>query len=179
MASGIAVWKVHRRLPSVYYQNALWLSISTPVTMAASLAYNIIAARSLGPRVYGRFALVIAVVGWFSAVAQGSGTTVLTVQAAKAPSSARQLVRPGITVQAAFGLAGFLPSIWILWLIGRDSRLLLPAVIAGVGNVAYLVTSVPIALHRGSDRMSWGGLLAACSVATVWFALLGAALRPG
>lgn len=123
--------------------------------------------RYLGPQDFGRYAFVLGVGSWLVALAQSSGTTALLVLAAQDRQDARSLIWPGLKIQASIGLIAILISLPSVWILSQDVGLLLPIVIYGLGNLAYIIVSVPVSIFRGLDRMEWGLAFSASGVMTV------------
>lgn len=160
------------KVQSTFWRNVFWLGITTVGTMAASFFYGVMVARYLGPLQFGRFSLVVGVGGWLISLSQSSGSTALTLLAAKERQQCGQLLRPGMAIQAGVGVLASLISLPAIWLLSKDSVLLLPTALYCLANLSYLIISVPISIYRGLDRMEWG-LTYTCVSLSIVLLMLG------
>jgi O-antigen/teichoic acid export membrane protein len=163
------------------FRNIFWLGCATGGSLITSLIYGLLAARHLGPADFGRFSLIVGIGALMSNLAQGAGTSVLTVLTAQRFRSADALVLPGILSQALVGSACLALSVPLVLILGSDRTLFAPAVIYCAGSVSLLVYSAPIAIFRGLNKMHWSiaqtvaGLL---TIASAWTVIQrGAGLR--
>ena len=157
-------------------KNALWLGFATGGSLITSLVYGLLAARYLGPEDFGRFSLIVGVGALMANVAQGAGTSVLTVLSAQQYRPPGQLLLPGLLTQAVIGIACVALSVPLVLLLGRDRSLLVPALAYCGGSICLLMYSAPVAIFRGLNKMQWSvaqpiaGLL---SLVGVWLAARG------
>jgi len=149
-----------RRLIS---HNLLWQTSTILVATVATLTYGLLVARYLGPSGFGRFSLIAGVIGWIIGLAQGGGANALMLLSAQDRRQAGNLLWPGIAIQLVVGVVAVLVGLPMVWIFSHDIGLLLPAVVYGIANLIYLVTSVIVAIFRGLDRMEWGISMAAAS----------------
>jgi O-antigen/teichoic acid export membrane protein len=156
------------------FRNIFWLGCATGGSLITSLIYGLLAARHLGPADFGRFSLIVGMSALMSNLAQGAGTSVLTVLAAQRHCSVGSLMLPGILSQALVGTACVVLSVPLVVILGGDPTLFAPSVIYCVGSVSLLIYSAPIAIFRGLNRMHWSiaqtaaGLL---TIASVWIVI--------
>lgn len=165
---------------SAVLKNVFWLGCATGGSLITSLIYGLLAARYLGPADFGRFSLIVGIGALMSNLAQGAGTSVLTVLTAQQFRSAGALVLPGMLSQALVGTACLALSVPLVLILGGDRTLFVPSVIYCVGSVSLLIYSAPIAIFRGLNKMHWSiaqtvaGLL---TIVGVWITVQrGAAL---
>jgi PST family polysaccharide transporter len=137
-------------------KNLGWLAVGTLLNTVGSFFYGVLVARHLGPALFGQFALITGVTGGLIALAQGGGTTALTVLAAQDRVKAHRLFWPGILIQTAAGIAAMVLGVPIIWVLARDRSLIMPTLVYGVANLGMLTLVVPVAIFRGLDRMEWG-----------------------
>jgi O-antigen/teichoic acid export membrane protein len=153
------------------FRNIFWLGCATGGSLITSLVYGLLAARHLGPADFGRFSLIVGMSALMSNLAQGAGTSVLTVLTAQRFRSAGSLMLPGILSQALVGTVCVVLSVPLVLILGRDLTLFTPSVVYCIGSVSLLIYSAPIAIFRGLNRMHWSiaqtaaGLL---TIAGVW-----------
>ena len=137
------------------FKNVFWLGCATGGSLVTSLVYGLLAARHLGPADFGRFSLIIGVGALMSNMAQGAGTSVLTVLTAQRFRSPGELLLPGMATQALVGTVCLALSVPLVLILGRDRSLFVPAVVYSIGSVSLLVYSAPIAIFRGLNQMQW------------------------
>src|ERR1700730_11220332 len=107
---------------SAVLKNIFWLGCATGGSLITSLIYGLLAARYLGPADFGRFSLIVGIGALMSNLAQGAGTSVLTVLTAQQYRSAGALMMPGILSQALVGTACLALSVpLVLVLRGRST----------------------------------------------------------
>jgi len=156
------------------FRNIFWLGCATGGSLITSLIYGLLAARHLGPADFGRFSLIVGMSALMSNLAQGAGTSVLTVLTAQRFRPAGSLMLPGILSQALLGTACVVLSVPLVLVLGGDRTLFAPSLVYCVGNVSLLIYSAPIAIFRGLNRMHWSiaqtaaGLL---TIAGVWIVI--------
>ncbi len=136
-------------------RNVFWLGCATGGSLITSLIYGLLAARHLGPADFGRFSLIVGIGALMSNLAQGAGSSVLTILAAQRFRSAGALMLPGILSQALVGTTCLALSVPLVLILGGDSALFAPCVIYCMGSVSVLIYSAPIAIFRGLNVMHW------------------------
>lgn len=153
-------------------RNVLWLGCATGGSLVTSLVYSLLAARYLGPADFGRFSLIVGVGALMAIVAQGAGTSVLTILTAQRFRSAGELLFPGMMTQALIGMACLALSAPLVPLLGGDRALFAPTVVYCAGLVCFLIYSAPLAIFRGLNQMQWSIVQALAGLLTaigVWF----------
>ena len=152
-----------------YLKNLMWMAGTTGIGMLANCLYGISVARYLGPVEFGRFAVILAIGGWLVSFSQGSSSTAITILSAQGKKNKGELYLSGMILQGALGAIGLLLSVLLVYVSAHDVMLLYPTTLYAIGGLAVLLTTTPLALFRGEDRMEWNLAMAAQGVFSVLF----------
>jgi len=141
-------------LKSKTLRNLFWLTTSTLLTMSLNMSINFFLARKMGAATYGQWSLILAVTAWIVVLRTAVGSD-LVRKSAQDSQYGRSVFVPTvlllITGGAVIGGIGMLLN----WTIIQTKDIFAPSIITALAFVVIALSSIPVSIFIGRDRMQW------------------------